>query len=373
MCSIDPIKEHPNGQSEPGRIEQTVHSVTIHAQEVKVVEEKEILPPSRRATYVTNAVLFAFLMLLATIWFTAHVKAYVTQKAVMSIITWFAVAQMLVSFLKTDFEKAATDVRKRWLTTTRTTQTLLVALVATLGLFMTTSSLYVKLDSGHTRPVKIDVLTARGKLMPTIEIDHRTVSDGQPFFPRFTTATVRFSVREPRGYDLSEGSIEFRPWTRREFSFPTDFTKRSLHVLRIVPGVTINSELTLLDDESTHVLRVTTPAGEEVAAIDTYLFETVYIGSTDREDLQFTADQEQASLRREARIHLAKKGALKWREMYLALWSDAPRLETTRRALRKEERLIITLRDKRYAEPLVTMPTLAPKGELRTVFLERSQ
>lgn len=279
--------------------------------------QKPKAPTSR--TRLVNAVLFAIVAALATIWFVVHVKALVTEVIVLGGITIWSMVQILVTQLKTAVEDDAKTLWGRFLETKALGTVLRVALGLLLMSFVFTSSFYVRLGSTGVSSVTIEAVEGKNTVAH-VNLAFNAKVDGRPFAP-VAWRTLRLHVVQPSGYH--DENVHLRPGEALTLSFPEQFRRRSL--VRIYVPYALREKVRGIQDRQFPESDLYIEAGGRRGRAFPFAFRTAYVGVSDEalsDDLiaqalpAFMEDR-----RSELRGHISDDAEV---DRHVAKWRDEP-------------------------------------------------
>lgn len=352
-----------------------IDTLTVEAANVTIAKKEE--PPSAEmvARVRWNAALFALAAILLYAWFRLHLETWATHTVLFGTATLWAMWQFLLSVAKKDLGDAGDELRKRFLAREQTREHLVFAIGIAVILLATTSSFYVQLDDRERQDVRIEVTKepAKGEttgvpFMPHLELTSGARIGGRLFVPRFRAEKLTVTVLEPPGYTFNENPVELRAWSAARFKFPDNFTKKKLHAVRVVPGVTLADIDAPATPPAVAVLTVT--VGKEQFVVRDFQFRTVYLGVQDKGALEQLAEaQTDDRFTNELNAHLlARAVKAEERDAYLTDWKKAPRVQPSR-DFAEGETVVATL-TLNGVQIAASTPVQIGAGEITTVFVE---
>lgn len=260
------------------------------------MSEVSAAPPANgRSTfwYRSNAALFAVLMVALTFWFERHLEVYVTQIALVGgTMTLWAVWQLLQSWLKWGFDTDAKGQAKKLFARREGMEYLIFGAVILVILFVSTSSLYISYEgtAGGTE-FRVEVDSRGQRLLPPLQFNSSQKIAGQPYFLQFRSQQLELRVLEPRGYDPLPATL--RPGGRLDIKVPRDFKPKKFHVLRIVPGSYLYSNLPEYSDYPSVQYQVkVTRNGVDIGLFQDLRRQSLYLGSS-ADDIQWLLGKQQ--------------------------------------------------------------------------------
>ena len=346
-----------------------VDTLTIHADSVVVGEKKKAPTAELVRRYRWNAGMLVILTALLALWFQTHLQSWATQKLLFGTASIWALFQLVRGATGKDLTDDAGKLRERILAKEGTAENLVLALMAAVALLIFTSSIYLELGDGKQAHVRIDILDKDGNLFTdSLVAEPSARIDGSLFVPRFKSRELTVVVREPANYEYVGNPITFKPWSALHLTFgdETQFARKSLHALRVVPGWSLNG----IEDpgEPEYVAVVT--VGAQSFTIDHFKFDTLYLGVEDRPSLERIAtEQTNDAFTGEINQHLQEHPGADNPAEYVTEWSAVPRIEA-RGSFAPRQDITVTI-GKKGEPPLATSePKKIGPGEITTVFVE---
>lgn len=356
-----------DGNSLPEADVVRVGVLNVEADEVIVGKREAKLPAELVRRYRWNALLLAAVAVLLVLWYETHVRSWATQKVIFGTATVWALFQLVRAWTPKSIAEDAGNLRERFLARRGTRENLWFALVLAGALLLLTSSLYVKLGDRAQPRVRVDIVDSDGSLfMDSLEVEPTARIAGRMFLPRFRTNRLNVVVREPANYRYLHNPLVLRPWSSAELTFgdPAQFGRNLLHVLRVVPGTSLNE----IGMRSEYVLTVTV-SGERFV-FRRCQFETLYLGVQDAAELRRIAKQQTDDAFTDLlNRHLDERGIdASGKEEYLTSWRTASRFEPTRN-LREGEQIVVSI-SPIDAPPTVVATATVSADEMTTIVLE---
>lgn len=268
---------HQIGPRGPAKHCLEVKTLEVIAETVIVGKPPKDVPADELKRFYLNSFLLAVLFLTITVWFTAHLKTYMTGSILLGTATLWSIFQIVVAGLTKPWEKETDDWRKRFLFGHETRWHLCFFIALSIMLCAATSSVHVKLGDGAEKSVEIRVREKRSGLsaVPTIHLGGDVKIHGAPMFSAFQTRHVVLHVEQPGGYHPKEADIY--AGEAAYLIFPKDFEKQTLVRIYVpidlsVPGVGADKH-----DKTDLVI---TADGRSVTE-SKYSGRAVYVGLTD--------------------------------------------------------------------------------------------
>ena len=242
----------------------------------------ETLQKHATVRYRTNAVLFAVLMVALTFWFQKHLQVYVTQVALIGgTMTLWALWELLQSWLKWGWGEDAKDTAKTLFGSGRGTEYVVLGGVVLLVLWLTTSSLYLNYESsvGGGTEYRVEVKSGGVQFLPPLVFSSSQEVAGKPYFLWLRSRELELSIVEPRGFLPLKKTLD--RGARLNIRVPGDFQPKKFHILRLVPGPNLFSNLPQYDDYPTvfYQVKISRAGAEPVTFIDLRR-QSLYVGAS---------------------------------------------------------------------------------------------
>lgn len=242
-------------------------------------------PPAPGRLFWANLVVVMLLAVAGTAWFGDHLKAYLTEAVVLGGgLTLWAALRLGWSLLEKLGKVDAAEASRRLLSTPETSLVLAVASVTLAVLWFTTGSLYFVQQGGSAGDREFVVQVTRQANQPedrTLFIDDVVLSAsrhlvGRPYFWPATPQKLDCVIVKPLRYEKRDCSIlRGEPTSVR---VPGDFTERSFHVLRIVPGRFLYAQLPNVEDAPEATYRLELQVGGQRWVLPDLRRRTLYAG-----------------------------------------------------------------------------------------------
>jgi hypothetical protein len=274
MADSNPVADVQHIDPQPAHL-RLFGPVTISAEKVIVGNEPAVQPADEQQRVTQNSFLFAVLMLLVTLWFTAHLKTIVTGAILLGTATLWSIFQVIVSRLSEPVDVDA--LRKRVLARPATVWHLCFFISLLLVLFVGTSSVHVKLGDAKGR-VHIRVNEGDGSgVIPSIRLDDDVKIAGAPMLSRFPKRTVVLEVMEPSGYHPLRTVIE--PGEPVYLQFPESFNRQTL--VRIYAPFKLMPDIPAVGAEKYQDTKLVIEAEGRRAEQAPWAGNAVYVGLSD--------------------------------------------------------------------------------------------
>ena len=252
-------------------------------------------PSANPWTYRLHLIWFVALIVLSTLWFERHLKAFVSQTAIIGgTVTLFGLWKLVIDALRFGSSEGPDDWIKRAFTSARATEYLGFATLLLTALYFCTSSIYLTFE-GETRGQSSFLVEQRqgDRLLEKPEpLNSYDRFRGKPYFFHFRGEPVEFRITEPAGYEPL--TVKWGVASQHTIRVPGDFKRKELHLLQIVPGVQLLGELPMDADKPGRryklEMRKTGATGAESSVtIFPYVQTVVYTGMSG-EELKATAN-----------------------------------------------------------------------------------
>lgn len=162
---------------------QVVNELIVHAENVTIQKKA---PPSTETKELIrrNALWLAAAIFLTGLWFSFHLRSYVSRLLVFGLPALWGAWQTAMASAKQDLDEEMDDARKRFLAREKTTENLqFVCLIAGCALLLT-SSFFIDLGSSSLPSATIEVRDAAGaRLLPPLKLSTAEPMKGKVFLP----------------------------------------------------------------------------------------------------------------------------------------------------------------------------------------------
>jgi len=259
------------GPAVPEEPHLNIETVRITAQKVIIGKEREEPSPEEQQRVDVNTFLFAVLMVLGWLWFTAHLKTLVTGTIVLGTATAWSVFQAIVTRMTEPIDDAD-GIRKRLLARPRTMWHLCFFLAVMIFAFVLTSSVHVMLGDAKGR-ISIRVLEGNS-VVRSIRLGDDVKIAGASMWSVFPQRKLALHVAEPSGYhpytlDLSTGEPAY-------LRFPDDFSRQTLVRIYVPFGLMIRIPDVGADKHKD--TKLTIEAAGQKKEEERYAGKAVYVG-----------------------------------------------------------------------------------------------
>jgi hypothetical protein len=286
--------------------------------------------PAAKGRHFLNLTLLGGIFLLLTFWYDRHMQYRVAGLVVGGVMGVWMLWRILYDLLKWGAGDEVKALPKRVLGSARTTAVLLVGLPLSALLHGVTSSLHLQAAAGTGREqvFRVEVQDERRDraLLENVKVTGDRAVEGRPFWFRGGGARVRVRLIEPVGYAPLTTNLG---WGRRVFlTVPTDFSEKTLHLLRLIPGPKLLSALARPGDPVLTRYDVVLVRAGQTNVIEDWRQGVACTGAT-RAEMEAVLKRETAAARRaDFEERLGRLGfPAAGREAVLRVWEGPPRLE----------------------------------------------
>lgn len=286
--------------------------------------------PTAKGRHFLNLTLLGGFFLLLTFWYYRHMQYRVAGLVVGGVMGVWMLWRILYDVLKWGAGDEVKALPKRVLGSAWTTVVLLVGLPLSAGLHLVTSSLHLQAAAGTGREqvFRVEVRDERRDraLLEDVKLTGDRAVEGRPFWFRGGGARVRVRLIEPAGYASLTTNLG---WGRRVFlTVPTDFSEKTLHLLRLLPGPKLLSALARPGDTVLTRYDVVLVRGGQTNVLADWRQGVACTGAT-RAEMEGVLKRETAAARRaDFEERLGRLGfPAEGREAVLQVWERPPRLE----------------------------------------------
>jgi len=251
-------------------------------------------PPASPWAYRLRLIWFVLLIVVFTLWFERHLKAFVSQTAIIGgTVTLFGLWKLLLDAIGTASREGPSDWMRRAFASPRAREYLGFATLLLAALYLCTSSIYLSYesDSRGTGSYTVEIWQGTRQLRAPEKLNSYDRFLGQPYFFHFGREDLEFRITEPAGYEPKV--IPWRTGSQISLCVPRCFDLKQLHLIQIVPGTSLIQDLPAEDIGLRYrlELRRTDAKGSSVTAkVDPYLKTVVYTGMS-AEELALTAQE----------------------------------------------------------------------------------
>lgn len=251
-------------------------------------------PPASPWPYRLRLIWFVLLIVLFTLWFERHLKAFVSQTAIIGgTVTLFGLWKLLLDAIGTASREGPGDWMRRAFASPRAQEYLGFATLLLAALYVCTSSIYLSYesDSRGAGSYTVEIWQGNRQLKAPEKLNSYDRFRGQPYFFHFGSEDLEFRITEPAGYEPKV--IPWRTGSQISLCVPRCFDPKQLHLLQIVPGTSLIQDLPKEAKGLRYRLALsrTDAKGTTVTAtVDPYLQTVVYTGMS-AEELALTANE----------------------------------------------------------------------------------
>jgi hypothetical protein len=195
-------------------------------------------------SYRINVSLFVILAVSTMLWVNRHLQPYLIKTTLIGgTLTLWGIWKLIQSWVKWGLESAEISLARRILDRQASTEVLVLGLVVLAVLFFSTSSVYLVYEGDKKGEAEytVEVTHDDKPYLEPITIASYNRVKGRPLFLRISGVHLQFDITTPRGFQPLER--DFGPGSSIHLRVPLDFKRKELHLLRLVPGLTIWNEL----------------------------------------------------------------------------------------------------------------------------------
>lgn len=264
--------------------------------------------------YRLRLVWFIVLVVAFSLWFERHLKAYLSQTAVVgTTVTLFALWKLVLDALGAAGEKGPADWVRRAFTSARAPGYLGFGTLLFVVAWACTSSIYLTFE-GDARGQSAFIVEQwqGGRLMHKPEpLNSYDRFRGQPYLFHFNEEPVEFRIVNPPGYEPL-----VRDWklaSQITVRVPRDFSRKELHLVQIVPGIDFLGDLpTDTTDRPVQyrleLRKVGSTQPGATAVMSPYFQTMVFTGMSDAELTGATGEAAREASRRAVQDWLTRQG-----------------------------------------------------------------
>ena len=257
------------------------------------------IPPAAAGNpwpYRARLVWFIALIVVYTLWFERHLKAFVSQTAIIGgTVTLFGLWKLLLDAIGTASREGPGDWMRRAFASPRATEYLGFATLLLVAMYLCTSSIYLTFDDDKRGPSSFTVEQWQGnRLMHKPEqLNAYDRFLGRPYFFHFDTEKVELRIVDPPGYEPLE--IDWTLGSQHTVPVPRGFRKKELHLLQIVPALPLLGALPETPDKPglkyRLELRKSGASGADAGATIYPFWRTVVYTGMAADELRATANE----------------------------------------------------------------------------------
>jgi hypothetical protein len=267
-------------------------------------------PPPNPWPYRIRLAWFVVLIVLSTLWFDRHLKAFVSQTAIIGgTVTLFGLWKLLLDAIGTASSQRPGDWMKKAFAGAPATEYLGFATLLLAAMYLCTSSIYLNYESDSRNSGKfvVEIWQGNRQLKAPQTLDSYDRFRGQPYFFHFGGEDLEFRITSPPGYEP-----KVVPWgmaSQITLGVPRSFALKQLHLVQIVPGASLIQSLPNEAKGLRYRLELTrtdAKGSKSSVMLDPYLKTVVYTGMS-AEDLAMSAnDSAREATRREVQRWLTR-------------------------------------------------------------------
>lgn len=272
-----------------------------------------LLPPPPRNHFRINLALIVAVGVLATFWFLRHLQPWFTEVALVGgSVTLWAVLRLVLELLNKAGGVDPWALTRKRLASPEWTLVLVVALVACIALWLTTSSIYLRFDARSAKASKYDVsvgtVDAPDAFLSASELSSARPVVGRPVFGLGAVGALQCRVIEPAKFEPRDCTLG--AFGALSLAVPGDFKPRSFFLLRLVPAPALWSELPPADAAAPAQRLVLSVALDSAPplVLDDWRLQLVATGSAEADLRALAGTQDDAALRGSLRALLLAEG-----------------------------------------------------------------
>lgn len=240
----------------------------------------------------------------------------------------FAVWKVIGTFAVKTVKSERGSIFERWLRHRNAKGILMMALMASIVLFSTTSSVYLEDNSPDVDAVGLSVETSDGLPFPRLpqlatSKEAGDKLDGGPIFMFPPPFELRLNVDRPIGWSLEDGDevVRPRPWKRVKLLVEGNLRELELRVLRLVPNKFLMDVLPSRSNTTTtktYQLRLTLSG--ETHVVEDYRPGVIWAGGP--VNLLKRISEKENESDRQASLERCLAGAGQFREQIMSKWNS---------------------------------------------------
>jgi hypothetical protein len=326
--------------------------------------------PKRR--FWVNLVLCVLLVTSMGFWFLWHLQPWFARALLGGIVL------VIVPLIYGTFTLLAGEEMKafpakvlgaRW-----ARRVIIILFIASVGLHFLTSSIYVEYAgaSADTKDCTVEILNAASgqRFIEPITATSENKFAGRPFFFRIFPTELRFKLTDPPGHQQKIEKLRLAK--RILLRAPADFPEKHFHILRVVFGPLLWSNLAEPDDAASTYYDLQMSIGGKEMRIDDVRRQTINVGAAS-DDIEYVLKHEDMNDRKSDFVEqLSKLGIPSEHQQG---WIDA--WESKRRVVATDEHppgeaITITLRRRGIETPIAREETKKMTAStIQTIVLEK--
>jgi hypothetical protein len=266
--------------------------------------------PVGRWPYRLRLIWFVALIVLSTLWFERHLKAFVSQTAIIGgTVTLFGLWKLLLDAVGTASREGPGDWMRRAFASRRATEYLGFASILLAALYLCTSSIYLtyESDSRGSGSYTVEIWQGNRQLEAPEKLNSYDRFRGQPYFFHFGREELEFRIVDPPGYEPKV--VPWRAGSQITVCVPRCFDPKQLHLVQIVPGATLIQDLPNEPIGLRYRLqlrRIDVTGTEFISTVEPYLKTVVYTGMSAPELALTASETARAATRREVQSWLTR-------------------------------------------------------------------
>jgi hypothetical protein len=239
--------------------------------------------PRASKLQILNALWFAILVGVFTVWFRTHLQEWFTRATLIGgTMGLWAVINVAQSVFGVGWGGEKGPILQRFLSREYAWEYLLVLTILAGFLYCTTYSIHLTRGDERLARAPVVAIEAREhgqRFGETVEFGAGRLTYSRPFLLRFGPRDFRFFLVD--AYDRDTIRRTLRPFGRLDLEVPNDFKRLRFHLLRIVPGPGLYPTLSDSDPASIVPIRmiITARNGTWADTVDVLKKNSVYIGA----------------------------------------------------------------------------------------------
>jgi hypothetical protein len=241
-------------------------------------------PPHPRWFWI-NVVSLCLLAPWATYWFQQHLKLYFTGIVIVGgAFSIWALFQAMWGFLQKSAKVDTWEHSRKLLAKPDVTAILFIAAAILLVLWYYTASLYITYE-GAAKEGEYLIEVVRepdsSPMLAPVSLTAGTPVAGRPFFWQSARSKLVCRILRPTKYEVLPCSLD--PGHSTRILVPGSFNPREFHLLRIVPGGRLYTQLASVEDAPVSIKELELEVRGERAVLKDIRRQVVYTGADEEE------------------------------------------------------------------------------------------
>lgn len=256
-------------------------------------------PPRNR--FAINLALIVVVGLLATFWFQRHLQPWFTEVSLIGGgITLWALLRLALELLSKAGGVDPWAITRRHLASLEWTVLLLAALLLLIGLWLFTSSVYLRFDARSAKEnsyqVSVGTADARASLIAVSTLSAAQTVVGRPLFGWGAVGPLQCHVVEPARFEPLDCRLDARG--ALSIAVPGDFKPRQVIALHLLPGKELWAETPHVGGEAAQRFRLRLSVdGGPPLLLDDFRLQQLITGAAEAELRAQPADLLRAAAR----------------------------------------------------------------------------